>query len=81
MRHITARRKAERAMKIDGNKGSRALDRNADLMHYIDRHSGGRSSGVEHNLAKFGVVSSNLIARSIETFQVTGLLHEKAGLF
>ena len=25
----------------------------------------GRSSGVEHNLAKVGVVSSNLIARSI----------------
>ena len=29
----------------------------------------GRSSGVEHNLAKVGVVSSNLIARSIY-FQV-----------
>jgi hypothetical protein len=29
------------------------------------RHPGcGRSSGVEHNLAKVGVVSSNLIARS-----------------
>ena len=26
----------------------------------------GRSSGVEHNLAKVGVVSSNLIARSID---------------
>ena len=29
-------------------------------------HVGGRSSGVEHNLAKVGVVSSNLIARSIK---------------
>ena len=30
----------------------------------ITRLERGRSSGVEHNLAKVGVVSSNLIARS-----------------
>ena len=28
------------------------------------RYAGGRSSGVEHNLAKVGVESSNLFARS-----------------
>ena len=30
----------------------------------VKRGKSGRSSGVEHNLAKVGVVSSNLIARS-----------------
>jgi hypothetical protein len=35
------------------------------LIHRPHSEGGGRSSGVEHNLAKVGVVSSNLIARSI----------------
>ena len=37
------------------------------LVQYVTRHCG-RSSGVERNLAKVEVVSSNLIARSIFVF-------------
>ena len=39
----------------------------------------GRSSGVEHNLAKVGVVSSNLIARSKSSFLYDPLALQKLG--
>ena len=51
--------------------GLRALDRNArrplhpSRVPYAVRRQSGRSSGVEHNLAKVGVEGSNPFARSI----------------
>ena len=41
----------------------------------------GRSSGVEHNLAKVRVVSSNLIARSIYNDEKSDLLTGKVAFF
>ena len=46
----------------------------------VQPHGCGRSSGVEHNLAKVGVVSSNLIARSKITYVIEIFNSQKSRL-
>ncbi len=71
-----------------GARRSRSSDRRSALAsHGFLRHisarcraapSRGRSSGVEHNLAKVGVVSSNLIARSRFSYRNRALIAQNA---
>ena len=51
-----------------------------DFIHHPNRTECGRSSGVEHNLAKVRVESSNLFARSNQTGQPSGWPFALAGV-